>query len=161
MGLEEEVSQLLVRSHLTLGVVESATGGLIAHRLTNVPGSSTYFKGGIVSYSNELKVKLAGVHPETLAHYGAVSPEVAAEMASGGRNILEVDVCVADTGIAGPSGATPGKPVGLFYLGMSSAEGAIVTRRYNFCGSRCENKQSAADAIFSLLWEYLTHILAS
>ena len=134
---------------LTLGTVESATGGLIAHLLTGIPGSSDVFRGSIVSYSNDIKMNLAGVKKPTLEKYGAVSSQVAAEMAAGGRKALGVDICVADTGIAGPGGATPGKPVGLFYLGLSTKEGT-ETKKHLFTGSREENKQQAAQT--ALLW---------
>jgi nicotinamide-nucleotide amidase len=154
MALEEEIGDLLRRKGLTLGAVESATGGLISHLITNVPGSSDYFKGAVTSYSNEAKINVIGVRPETLERYGAVSPQVAEEMASGGRKVLGVDVCIADTGIAGPGGATPGKAVGLFYLGLAHREG-VFSRRYDFRGTREENKQSAAGAALQWLKEYL------
>src|SRR5512137_537924 len=119
MTIEEEIGDLLRRSGLTLGAVESATGGLISHRITNVAGSSDYYQGSITSYSNEIKIKLVGVKAETLKQYGAVSPQVAEEMAAGGRQALNTDICIADTGIAGPGGATETKPAGLFYLGLA------------------------------------------
>ena len=142
---------------LTLGTVESATGGLIAHLLTGIPGSSDVFRGSIVSYSNEIKMNLVSVKKSTLAKYGAVSSQVAAEMAAGGRKTLGVDICVADTGIAGPGGATAGKPVGLFYLGLSTKKGT-VTKKHLFSGSRDENKQQAAQE--ALLWvrDYLNKL---
>ena len=111
-----EIGDLLRQKGLTLGTVESATGGLIAHMITEVPGSSDYFNGSVVSYSNEIKNRIIGVGAGMLERYGAVSSQVAEEMALGGKKLLDVDVCLADTGIAGPGGATPGKPVGLFYL---------------------------------------------
>jgi PncC family amidohydrolase len=137
--------------------VESATGGLIAHLLTGIPGSSDVFRGSIVSYSNEIKMNLVSVKKSTLAKYGAVSSQVAAEMAAGGRKTLGVDICVADTGIAGPGGATAGKPVGLFYLGLSTKKGT-VTKKHLFSGSRDENKQQAAQE--ALLWvrDYLNKL---
>jgi nicotinamide-nucleotide amidase len=154
MALEEEIGELLRRKGLTLGAVESATGGLIAHLITNVAGSSDYFKGAVTSYANEAKINVIGVRPETLEKYGAVSPQVAEEMASGGRKLLSVDVCIADTGIAGPGGATPGKAVGLFYLGLAHNDG-VFNRRYDFHGTREQNKQSAAGAALAWLKEYL------
>jgi len=153
-SLEQEIGGLLRRKGLTLGVVESATGGLISHRLTNIPGSSDYYKGSVTAYSNEAKVKVVGVKEETINQYGAVSYQVAEEMAAGGRKVLGVDICLADTGIAGPSGATPGKPVGLFYLGLSH-QGGTYSRKRNFQGDREQNKQSAAEAALSWLKEYL------
>jgi nicotinamide-nucleotide amidase len=157
VALEEEIGNLLRRKGLTLGAVESATGGLISHLITNVPGSSDYFKGAVTSYSNEAKINVIGVRPETLERYGAVSPQVAEEMASGGRKVLGVDVCIADTGIAGPGGATPGKAVGLFYLGLAHKDG-VFHRKHEFHGSREENKKSAAEAALQWLNEYLTSL---
>jgi len=154
MRLEEEVGALLHQKGLTLGVVESASGGLISHLITNVPGSSDYYKGSVTAYSNEVKIKVVGVKEETLDQYGAVSPEVAKEMAQGGRKILGVDICLADSGIAGPAGATPEKPVGLFFIGLSH-KGGTFSRKHNFKGDREQNKQSAAEAALSWLKEYL------
>ena len=121
-NLEQEIGSLLRQKKLTLGAVESATGGLISHLITNIPGSSDYFQGAITAYSNEIKVKIAGVSKAAIDRNGAVSHQVAEEMARGGRETLGVDICLADTGIAGPGGATPGKPSGLFYLGLSHEE---------------------------------------
>jgi PncC family amidohydrolase len=154
MSLEEEAGALLRQKGLTLGVVESASGGLISHRITNVPGSSDYYKGSVTAYSNEVKIKVVGVREATINRYGAVSAEVAEEMAQGGRRLLSVDICLADTGIAGPSGATPEKPVGLFYIGLSHGE-KTYSRKHNFQGDREQNKQSAAEAALSWLKEYL------
>jgi nicotinamide-nucleotide amidase len=156
-AIEKEVGDLLRQKKLTLGVVESATGGLVSHRLTSVPGSSDYYKGSVTSYSNEIKKKVIGVKADTLEKYGSVSPRVAEEMAAGGRRLLEVDICLADTGIAGPGGATPGKEVGLFYIGMASRDG-VFNRRHQFHGDREANKQSAADAALQWLREYLQSI---
>jgi nicotinamide-nucleotide amidase len=153
--LEEEVGLLLKHKKLTLGAVESATGGLISHRITNVSGSSEYYQGSITSYSNEIKMRIVGVKKETLENYGAVSSQVAEEMAYGGRLALKVDVCIADTGIAGPSGGTPVKPVGLFFLGISGQEGTF-SRKHIFQGSRAQNKMQAADAALRWIIEYLT-----
>jgi nicotinamide-nucleotide amidase len=155
MRLEEEIGNLLRQKGLTLGVVESATGGLISHRITNIPGSSDYYKGSITAYSNEIKMAVVGVKETTLKRYGAVSPQVAKEMAGGGRKVLSVDVCIADTGIAGPGGAEPGKPVGFFYIGLSH-KGGTYSRKHNFTGDREQNKQSAAEAALEWLKEYLS-----
>lgn len=155
MILEEEIGLLLRQKGLTLGIVESATGGLISHRITNIAGSSDYYKGSVTSYSNEAKIKVVGVKEATLNQYGAVSPQVAEEMAQGGRKILGADICLADTGIAGPGGASPGKPVGLFYIGLSH-KGGTYSRKHNFKGDREQNKQSAAEATLKWLKEYLS-----
>jgi nicotinamide-nucleotide amidase len=154
MSLEEEIGSLFRQKGLTLGVVESATGGLISHRITNVPGSSDYYKGSVTAYSNEVKSGVVGVSEDTLIQYGAVSPQVAEELAEGGKLLLGADICIADTGIAGPGGATAEKPVGLFYLGLSHGE-MTYSRKHQFRGSRQQNKQSAAEEALSWLKEYL------
>ncbi len=155
MALTEfSIGDLLRAKGLTLGTVESGTGGLVSHFITNVPGSSDYFLGGIVSYANEVKTKLAGVKSATLKKYGAVSPLVAEEMAAGGRKTLKVDICVSDTGIAGPGGATPDKPVGLFYIGLACPSG-VFNKRFVFSGTREEIKLAVADAALDWVKEYL------
>ena len=154
VSLEQEVGSLLRQKGLTVGVVESATGGLISHLITNVPGSSDYYKGSVTAYSNEIKINLVGVSGDTIKRFGAVSHQVAEEMALGGRKVLAVDICLSDTGIAGPAGATAGKPVGLFYLGMAHQGGAF-SQRHEFHGDREQNKQKAAEAALNWLKEYL------
>jgi len=151
-----DLIRLLQQKGLTIGTVESATGGLIAHLLTNVPGSSAVFKGSVIAYSNEVKIKVVGVKPASIAVYGAVSSQVAKEMARGGKKLLDVDICVADTGIAGPGGATPGKPVGLFYLGIAYGRSA-KSRRLLFTGTRGQNKMSAALAAVAWVHQALSH----
>ena len=154
MSLEEEIGAILRQKGLTLGIIESATGGLISHRITNIAGSSDYYQGSVTAYSNQVKIGVVGVREDTLNQYGAVSPEVAEEMAQGGRRALSADICIADTGIAGPGGESPGKPVGLFYLGLSHGE-RTFSQKHNFTGDREQNKQSAAEAALSWLKEYL------
>ena len=157
MSLEQEIGELLLEKGLTLGVVESATGGLLSHRITNVPGSSDYYKGSVTAYSNEVKSGVVGVSQDTLIQYGAVSPQVAEELAEGGKLLLGADICIADTGIAGPGGATAEKAVGLFYLGLSHGE-RTYSRKHQFKGDREQNKQSAAEAALSWLKEYLAKL---
>ena len=152
--LAKETGDLLHKQGLSLGMVESATGGLISHLITNIPGSSDYFKGGITAYSNQTKINIVGVRAETIAQYGAVSSETAAEMARGGRDRLQADICLSDTGIAGPGGETTGKPVGLFFIGLAYKSGT-ETRKHVFSGSREENKQTAAASVLNWLKEYL------
>ena len=142
---------------LTIGTSESATGGRIADSLTNVPGSSDYFKGSLVAYSNEMKVSLLGVKKETIEDYGAVSRQTAIEMAEGGRRLLKVDVCISDTGIAGPSGATPDKPLGLFYIGLAANDRTLADE-YFFQGDREQNKGEATEAALSTLKQYLLRL---
>jgi len=153
----KETGIILKKYGLTLGAVESATGGLISSLITDVPGSSDYFQGSIVSYSNEIKMKIVGVRKETLEKYGAVSSQVAEEMAAGGRRALGVDICVADTGIAGPTGASRDKPLGLFYLGISHKDGTY-NRRHIFKGNREQNKMQAALTALNWVKEYLSSI---
>ncbi len=156
-SLEQEVGNLLRQKGLTLGAVESATGGLISHLITNVSGSSDYYKGSITAYSNEIKIKVVGVKAGTINKYGAVSHQVAEEMAEGGRRVLASDICLADTGIAGPTGATPGKPVGLFYIGLSH-RGGTYSQKHCFQGNREQNKHTATETALGWLKEYLTSL---
>lgn len=162
--LEVEIPRLIKKYQaktgrlLTIGTVESATGGRIADRLTNVPGSSDYFKGSVVAYSNEAKIALVGVKKATLEKHGAVSEQSALEMARGGRKLLDVDICVSDTGIAGPAGGTPSKPVGLFYLGLA-AEDTSFSQMHVFPGNREGNKLGAAEAALDMLKRYLVQCI--
>ena len=162
--LEAEIAHLIKEYQaktgklLTIGAAESATGGRIADKITNVPGSSDYFKGSVVAYSNEVKIALLGVRKVTLEKYGAVSEQTALEMAQGGQKLLDVDMCVSDTGIAGPSGGSPEKPVGLFYLGLA-AEYASLSQKYAFPGNREENKRDAAEAALDMLKQYLVQCI--
>jgi PncC family amidohydrolase len=153
-SLEEEIGALLKEHKLTIAVAESATGGSISDLLTNVSGSSNYFKGSVVSYDNEIKAGVLGVRKKTLGKYGAVSSQTAKEMAEGVRKLINADIGLSDTGIAGPTGATPEKPVGLFYIGLSSQHGTRV-EEHLFHGDRMENKRAAAEAALRLLKEYL------
>ena len=152
--LEEDVGDLLNERGLSIAVAESATGGLLSHMITNVPGSSNYFMGSVVSYDNEIKARVLGVKKEILEQHGAVSRQTGEQMAEGVRKVMNVDIGLSDTGIAGPTGATTEKPVGLFYIGLSSKDGTHV-ERHVFRGSRLENKRSAAEATLSMLKEYL------
>jgi PncC family amidohydrolase len=145
--------QLLVR-HLTLGLAESCTGGLLASYITDIAGSSAYFLGGVVAYSNEIKRRLLGVRASTLREFGAVSSETVLEMALGARTRLKVDIAVAVTGIAGPGGALPDKPVGMTYIGLASSTQGI-SRRYVWAGARRENRECSARAALELILEYL------
>jgi nicotinamide-nucleotide amidase len=148
--LEEVVGRLLNARKLTLAVAESCTGGLIGHRLTGVPGASDYFLGGVVSYSNEAKYDLLGVPAEVLAQTGAVSPETARDMARGVRQAFHADLGLAVTGIAGPSGGSPEKPVGTVYIGLASEAGEEVWH-YQFYGNRAEIKILTAESALDRL----------
>lgn len=153
-SLEADIGQLLISRGWTLAVAESCTGGLVSHRLTNVPGSSRYFLGGVVSYANEAKTRLLGVKAETLEAHGAVSPQAAAQMAQSARHLFQADVAVAVTGIAGPGGSTAEKPVGLVFLHLSAAD-AEWGERYQWAGGREANKAQSAEAALLLLRRYL------
>ena len=148
--LEAVVGRLLREQGLTISVAESCTGGLIQDRLTNVPGSSDYFLGGMVTYSNESKIKHLGVTKQSLEKYGAVSEAVAREMAAGVRKAMTTDIAISTTGIAGPSGATPEKPVGLIYIGIATTE-KVTVRRFVLGVERLINKQQGAVAALELL----------
>ena len=139
---------------LTLSLAESCTGGLIAHRITNIPGSSNYFLGGVVAYSNEAKEKILGVPNEILVRYGAVSEETARAMAEGTRRLLASDIALAVTGIAGPTGGTPEKPAGLVYIALA-AEEEVRCGRYIWHGDRLQNKAKSAEAALEMLIAYL------
>jgi PncC family amidohydrolase len=137
-----------------LAVAESCTGGLLADWITDVPGSSDYFLGGVVAYSNALKESLLGVRPETLVDHGAVSEPTAREMARGARERLGADVALSVTGIAGPSGGTAEKPVGLVYIALSAPD-AERCERYVWQGDRRTNKRASVEAALALLLNYL------
>jgi PncC family amidohydrolase len=154
MKLEEKVGALLAARGLSLVTAESCTGGLVGHRLTNVPGSSRYYLGGFVTYSNPSKEQLLGVSPETLAEHGAVSEATAREMARGARERLGADLALAVTGISGPEGGSLQKPVGLVYVALSSATAGIC-QRHLFQGGRLEIKQQSTDAVLRLLLAHL------
>jgi nicotinamide-nucleotide amidase len=156
-SVEQDIGNLLREKGLTLGAVESATGGLISHLITNVPGSSDYYKGSVTAYSNEAKIGIIGVKEDTIKNFGAVSAEVAEEMAKEGRKLLDADICIADTGIAGPGGATSEKPLGLFYIGLSH-KGSTYSRKHIFKGSRKQNKLNAAGEALHWLKEYLASL---
>ncbi len=158
--LSATVGELLRARRWTLAVAESCTGGLLGHLITDVAGSSDYFAGGVISYSNAAKEQLLGVQQQTLVDHGAVSEATAREMAHGGRQLLQADVALAVTGIAGPGGGTPEKPVGLVYVALDAGDGGAC-RRFVWNGSRKENKARSARAALDLLLDHLqTHGLA-
>ncbi len=148
--LEEAVGTLLRTAGKTIAVAESCTGGLVAHRLTNVSGSSAYFERGVVVYSNRAKQELLGVPEELLARHGAVSPEVAVAMAEGIRRVAKTDLGLSTTGIAGPTGGTPTKPVGLVYIGFSDGTQSVC-KRCLFPFDRLTNKERAATAALDMV----------
>ena len=149
---EHQIIQCLGDTNKTVATAESCSGGLIAHRLTNIPGASTPFVGGIVAYSNRVKTDLLNVPEETLALYGAVSQQTALGMAEGARKRFGTDFSVSVTGIAGPGGGTEEKPVGLVYMAVARASATEVAR-HEFVGDRESIKQQTAEAALALLWE--------
>jgi PncC family amidohydrolase len=152
--LEVQVGERLTARGLTIALAESSTGGLIAKRLTDISGSSAYVIGGVVAYANAVKQRLLGVGEQTLIDHGAVSEPVARQMAEGARHLFGTDLAISVTGIAGPTGATATKPIGLHYVGLSAADGTWV-RRYVWDGDRTHNRASTADAAFRLVLDYL------
>lgn len=156
-SLEIRLGQLFEGRDLWLAVTESSTGGLLGHMITNAPGSSTYFKGGVIAYANEVKADLLGVKSRTLDRYGAVSKETVIEMARGVRKVLEADIGVAISGIAGPGGGTAEKPVGTTVIGMSALETEIA-EAYVFPGQRLDIKTQAAQSAIQMVIDYLQNI---
>lgn len=155
--MESVIGRLLNERGLTLAVAESCTGGLITNRLTNVAGSSSYFERGVVSYSNAAKVELLKVNEDTIAQYGAVSLEVARQMAEGIKATSGTDLGLAITGILGPGGATKEKPVGLVYVGI--CDDVICTaKKFQFSEDRLLNKDRASQAALDLLRRHLLGI---
>jgi len=149
-----KISIILKEKGLKIATAESCTGGLIAHNLTNISGSSDYFDRGIVSYSNRAKIDVLGVSKDLLNEYGAVSKQVAKEMAEGVRKRSNVDIGVATTGIAGPTGGTKDKPVGLVYIAISIKNKTLV-KKFQFSGNRFENKESTLNATLKMLLDLL------
>jgi len=152
--LEAQVGQRLRSAGLTIATAESSTGGLIAKRLTDIPGSSAYLIGGVVAYANRAKRRLLSLDEQMLAEHGAVSETVAREMAIGARTLFGVDLAISVTGIAGPDGATATKPVGLTFVALSTPRGVWV-RRFVFEGDRLQNREQSADAAFQMVLDYL------
>ncbi len=150
LKLAEQVGHYLREQHMTIAAAESCTGGLLMSYLTDVSGSSAYVMGGIVSYSNAAKHQLLGVQEATLIQYGAVSEQTAHEMATGIRRVLQTDIGVSITGIAGPGGGTPEKPVGLVYIGLATADDVRV-ERYQWSSDRTGNKLASVVAALHLV----------
>ena len=149
--LDQLAAALLARQQ-TLATAESCTGGLVGAALTNLPGSSAWYLGGVVAYANDLKIRLLGVPAETLAAHGAVSLETARAMAQGARAAAAADFAVSITGIAGPAGGTPEKSVGLVFVGVAAPHGT-ATFKHHFSGSRADIRQAATEAALRHLLE--------
>ena len=155
--LAVELGRPLRARGLTLALAESCTGGLISHLITDVPGSSDYFLGSAVAYAYSAKESILGVRHETLLAHGAVSAETAAEMARGARRIFGADIAVSVTGIAGPGGGLPGKPVGLVHIHLS-APGAEIGERHVWDSDRVGNKRLSAEAVLGLVIRYVEEV---
>ena len=155
--LSEEVGRSLCSSGLTISCAESCTGGLLTSILTDVPGSSSYVMGGIVSYSNDVKSNLLHISDDTLSVYGAVSAETAREMAEGIRNLIQTDIGVGITGVAGPGGGSREKPVGLVYIALSCMQHITVIENY-FSGTRTENKRMAVEKALIMIQDEIRSI---
>lgn len=153
-SIEVVVTRLLTQAGLSLAVAESCTGGLLGHRLTNVPGSSASFKGGVVAYSYSAKERLLHVNHDELVQHGAVSSIIARQMAQGARNLLDTDYALSITGIAGPGGGMLGKPVGLTFIGLAF-EGGVLWRQHIWQGNRIANKTQSVEAALLFLKEML------
>lgn len=154
MKLEEEIGELLKARNLSLSTAESCTGGGIAALITSVPGSSEYFNGGVVAYSNEIKKDLLHVSSKTLAKYGAVSRETVIEMVKGAMKTLKTDCAVATSGIAGPGGGTPEKPVGTVWIAAAYKNEIVTMKQEGDCG-RAGNVQSAVQNALLMLCDRL------
>jgi PncC family amidohydrolase len=150
MSLPKEVGKTIEGLGKTLAIAESVTGGLASSMITDVPGSSGYFLLGVVAYSNEAKVSILGVRGPTLAKHGAVSEQVALEMAQGVRRIAQTSIGASCTGIAGPAGATTSKPVGLVYFAVVDGD-VVIGHREVFPGDRWEVKRQAAERLLELI----------
>ncbi len=155
MRLEKTIGNLLRDKGWTLSIAESCTGGLVSHQITNVPGSSDYFEGGIVSYSNRAKARHLSMLITFVERYGPVSPQVARRMAQGVRKAFQTTFGLSTTGVAGPTGGTRKTPVGLVFIAVSDGKRSVV-RKEMFKGSRMEVKKAAAERSLRLLYDFIT-----
>ncbi len=144
----------LTARNLTLGLAESCTGGLVAKRLTDTAGASAAIIGGVIAYANSVKESLLGVSSDTLEKFGAVSAETAREMADGARRVLNTDISLSVTGIAGPAGGSAEKPVGTVWIGVALGQ-TTEAHHHRFAGDRGEIRERAAEAALTLLWQLL------
>ncbi len=158
--LETALVRRLSASHTTLGTAESLTGGALADAIVRVAGASAIFRGAIVAYDNDIKASLLGVDETAIETYGAVSDQVARAMALGACKQLGTDLALATTGIAGPTGATPDKPVGLVYVALATARGDVTVRRLTLPGNRDEVRRRSTLAALDMLWRYLDGLVA-
>ncbi len=153
-ALEIRIARYLLENRFSLAAAESCTGGLVASRITDVAGSSAYFLGGVVAYSYEAKAELLGVSWKTLNTHGAVSRETVIEMARGARKLFRADIAVSVSGIAGPGGGTPDKPVGMVWVGLATP-GGEEARRFAWDGDRIRNKALSSEAALQFILDHL------
>jgi nicotinamide-nucleotide amidase len=156
-GLDKTVASLLRTSGLTLATAESCSGGLLAKRITDIPGSSAYFLLGVITYADRAKIRVLSVPAEIIAAHGAVSAATAIAMAEGARLLAGSDLALATTGIAGPGGGTPDKPVGTVYIAIDDADGCSVFH-YSFTGNRKSVRDATAEAALQLLADRLAPV---
>ena len=154
-NIEKLVGDELRERGWRLAIAESCTGGLIGHRITNISGSSTYYLGSITAYAYRAKVRLLGVSWDTLEKFGAVSEETVSEMAKGIRHALAADIGLSVSGISGPTGGTPEKPVGYAWIGLNTPQGTW-TLQHNAGGNRIENKEEVAQVALEFLYTFLS-----
>jgi nicotinamide-nucleotide amidase len=152
--LEGVIGRMLRDRHLFLSVAESCTGGYLAHRITSIPGSSDYFKGGVIAYSNEIKERLLGVSPQTLAQHGAVSRETVLEMAAGALSVLQTELAISISGIAGPGGGTAEKPVGIIWMAIADKKHAEA-KKIQAGKDRLKNIEYAGVQALNLIRKFL------
>ena len=153
--METETAELLKQRGLTIATAESTTGGYIGHLLNNVPGASKFFPGGIIAYNTKAKTELLGVPLSTIENDGSVSAQTALAMAHGIRELLDTDIGVGETGIAGPTGGSQEKPQGTVFIAITTKDGYQLAERYVFDGGRVEFKKRTADAVLTLVLHYL------
>jgi len=156
-NISAEIGKILTAKKKTLAVAESCTGGFLSHLITSISGSSAYYMGGIISYDNKIKTEELGVRKKTLKKYGAVSAECAGEMVLGVKKKFKVDYALATTGIAGPTGAVKGKPVGTVYISLSNKKNVVV-ERFTFKGSRKSVIEQSAIKALQILKNLLTKV---
>lgn len=154
-NLVKIISNRLTHLNISIATSESCTGGLLAHLLTNISGSSNYFERGVITYSNKSKIELLGINKDIIDKYGAVSEETAKSMALGIKNKSNVDIGISTTGIAGPTGGTKEKPVGLVYIGIATSKN-IVVKRFIFSKNRLKNKELTCNEALKFLLEIIS-----
>lgn len=151
---EKQINNLMVKEGLTLSVAESCTGGLLSDRITNVPGASNYFMGGVIAYNNDIKINILRVPFNIIYTYGAVSGKTALAMAKGVKDLFDTEVGIGITGVCGPTGGTTAKPVGLVFIGGVYEDNEVI-REFYFEGERLEVKQKAVDEALNLILELI------